>query len=104
MAWLIGIFKNETAPFVMELPSHNVYAPTVALYVYDSAPNSCAGRGPSSSVAIVVWALAYFSHPASIGGEYEQARRGGKKPKRLAPAARHADPQRYGPDRRGEAL
>lgn len=110
MAWLIKyfFFKNETAPFVMELPSYKWPTPrTVALYVYDSALEFVRRAGTIIfCVAIVVWALAYFPHPASIGGEYDQARRAAweETERGLRPLLVTLDPQRYGPDRRGDAL
>jgi len=92
----------------MELPSYKWPTPrTVALYVYDSALEFVRRAGTIIfCVAIVVWALAYFPHPASIGGEYEQARRVAweETENGLRPLLATLDPQRYGPDRRGEAL
>ncbi|MFB3784743.1 MAG: ferrous iron transport protein B [bacterium] len=110
MAWLIKyfFFKNESSPFVMELPSYKWPTPrTVALYVYDSAVEFVRRAGTIIfCVAIVVWALAYFPHPASIGEGYVHARRAAweEHERDLLPLLHALDPRRYGPELSGEAL
>ncbi|HPP00511.1 MAG TPA: ferrous iron transport protein B [bacterium] len=110
MAWLIKyvFFKNETAPFVMELPSYKWPTPrTVALFVFDSAVEFVRRAGTIIfCVAILVWAVAYFPHPATIGEHYGQLRRETWETfaRDLLPLLQSLDPQRYGPDLNAERL
>ncbi len=78
VAWLLKktLLKGETPPFLIELPSYKIPDwRTVLMRVYDRGKAFAVRAGTIIlSVSIVVWALSYFPHPASIHENYERQR------------------------------
>jgi ferrous iron transport protein B len=78
VAWLLKktLLKGETPPFLIELPSYKLPDwRTVFLRVYDRGKAFVVRAGTIIlSVSIIVWALAYFPHPAGITERYDTLR------------------------------
>jgi len=77
-AWLLKktLLRGQAPPFIMELPSYKLPAVgTVGIRVYGSARAFLVRAGTVIlCVSIVVWALAYFPHPASIATQHAELR------------------------------
>ena len=82
VAWLLKktVFRGEKPPFILEMPSYKVpQATVVAKKVYREGKEFVARAGTLIfAVTILVWALAYFPHSASIGQEFEAQRAAAK--------------------------
>jgi ferrous iron transport protein B len=78
MAWLFKktLLAGPTPPFVLELPSYKwPAARSVLLRLYEAARAFLVRAGTVIlAVTIVIWALAYFPHPAEIAQDYEAQR------------------------------
>lgn len=78
MAWLLKktLLKGETPPFVLELPSYKVpRLRSVVHKVFLQGKEFLYRAGTTIfTVAILVWALAYFPHSASVTQTFDAAR------------------------------
>lgn len=78
IVWVLKrtLLKGSTPPFVMELPSYKRPSLRLVAYrVYDRAKAFVRRAGTIIfAMSIVVWALAYFPHPAAIGARYAAQR------------------------------
>jgi ferrous iron transport protein B len=70
------VLRGEAQPFLMELPTYKWPSPSTVLYrVYEQGKAFCASAGTIIvAVTIVVWALGYYPHPASIAADHEAQR------------------------------
>lgn len=78
MAWILRktLLRGGRAPFVLELPSYKWPAlGGVLMKLFERAKAFLVRAGTIIlAIAIVVWALAYFPHSASIGENYQGER------------------------------
>lgn len=78
VAWVLKktIFHGEKPPLILEMPSYKVpQARTVCRKVYREGKDFVARAGTLIfAVTVVVWALAYFPRPASIGEQFDAQR------------------------------
>ena len=99
------VLKGPSQSFLMELPTYKWPSPRIVLFrMYEQGKAFCVSAGTLIfAVAIVIWALGYYPHPAAIGEahqlEREAAAHGGHSGKALA--ARLAEINR---DEAGEYL
>jgi ferrous iron transport protein B len=91
VAWILKrtVLKGPTQSFLMELPTYKWPSPQVVFHrVAQQAREFCVSAGTIIfAVAIVIWALGYYPHPASIAADYAQLRTAAEE----AHAARLAD-------------
>ncbi len=70
------VLKGETQSFLMELPTYKRPSPgTVFFRVYEQGREFCVSAGTIIfAVAIVIWALGYYPHSASVAQQHEAMR------------------------------
>ncbi|MCW8133355.1 MAG: ferrous iron transport protein B [Planctomycetota bacterium] len=70
------LLKGPTPPFVMELPQYKMPTPRVVWQRVWEASKAFTVRAGTAifAISIVIWALLYFPHQASIGEDYEARR------------------------------
>lgn len=70
------MLKGKSQPFLMELPSYKWPAAGTVLYrVWEQGREFCITAGTFIfAVAIVIWALAYYPHPAAIANQHDAMR------------------------------
>ncbi len=77
-AWIFKrtIFRGQKSPFIMEMPSYKMPQPrSVIRKLYREGREFLVRAGTLIfSVAVIVWALAYFPHSATIEEEFEVQR------------------------------
>ncbi len=78
VAWLLKktVLKGPGQSFLLELPSFKWPTPRVVFFrVYEQGRAFCTSAGTMIfAVAIVIWALGYYPHPASIAADHEAMR------------------------------
>ena len=80
------LFRGPTAPFLMELPPYRLphWRNVVSRLVDQGRAFLIRAGSVIFAVAVVIWGLSYFPHPASIHEHYEQARASVTAPEVLA--------------------
>ena len=70
------ILKGPPQSFLMELPTYKWPRPSTVLYrVYEQGREFCVTAGTIIfAVALIVWALGYYPHPASIAQDHDARR------------------------------
>ncbi len=70
------ILRGETQSFLMELPTYKWPSPRTVLYrVYGQGKAFCMSAGTIIvAMTIVVWALGYYPHPASVAADHDMQR------------------------------
>jgi len=78
VAWLLHrtLLRGKSQAFLMELPTYKWPSASTVLYrIYEQGREFCLTAGTIIFlVTIVIWALGYYPHPASIEGQAESAR------------------------------
>ncbi len=78
VAWVLKrtLLKGPPQPFLMEMPTYRWPSPrTVFFRVYDQGKAFCVSAGTMIfAVTVVIWALGYYPHPASIASEFDKQR------------------------------
>jgi ferrous iron transport protein B len=70
------LMKKTPSHFILEMPTYKMPLPrTVLFYVYERSKDFVVRAGTIIlCVSVLVWALAYFPHPASITQEFDRQR------------------------------
>ncbi|MBI4716443.1 MAG: ferrous iron transport protein B [Planctomycetes bacterium] len=78
VAWLLKrtVLRGTPQPFLIELPTYKWPSPSTVLHrMYEQGRAFCTSAGTIIvAVAVVVWALGYYPHPASIAEEHDARR------------------------------
>ncbi len=70
------VLKGPAQSFLMEMPTYKWPSPRIVLHrMYEQGKAFCVSAGTLIfAVAIVIWALGYYPHPASIAQKYQVER------------------------------